>query len=130
MLVVVLGQQVFAFGLVLAVLVVGAVTHWFATSLPSDAATRGLAVASGVVHYALAYVCYVAALRQVPAAVAASVLPLIPVWGLAAAFLAGDRLTTAQWLGAAVVGAAVLAVALTSTVQGTEATAAAHRQFP
>lgn len=114
----------------LAVLVVGAVTHWFATSLPSDAATRGLAVASGVVYYALAYVCYVAALRQVPAAVAASVLPLIPVWGLAAAFLAGDRLTTAQWLGAAVVGAAVLAVALTSTVQGTEATAAAHRQFP
>ena len=133
-LVVVLGQQVFAFGLVLAVLVVGAVTNWFATSLPSDAATLGLAVASGVVYYALAYVCYVAALRQVPAAVAASVLPLIPVWGLGAAFLAGDRLTTAQWLGATVVGAAVLAVALRPTVQeGTEATAATeavHKQSP
>jgi len=49
----------------------------------------------------------------------------------AAAFLAGDRVTTAQWLGAAVVGAAVLAVALRSTVQeGTEATAAAPGQSP
>jgi probable blue pigment (indigoidine) exporter len=111
-LVVVLGQQVFALGLVLAALAVGAVTSWYATFIPADAATLGLAAASGVVYYALAYVCYVAALRQVPAAVAASVLPLIPVWGLAAAFLTGDRLTAPQWLGAIVVGAAVLAVAL------------------
>ena len=41
-------------------------------------------------------------------------LPLIPVWGLAVAFLVGDRLSTAQWLGAAIVGLAVLAVALTA----------------
>jgi drug/metabolite transporter (DMT)-like permease len=110
-LVVVLGQQVFAFVLVLVALGIGAGTSWYATSIPTDSATLGLAAASGVVYYALAYLCYVAALRQVPAAVAASVLPLIPVWGLAAAFLAGDRLTAAQWLGAVVVGAAVLAVA-------------------
>ena len=110
-LVVVLGQQLFAFVLVLAALAVGAVTSWYSTSIPADTATLGLAVASGVVYYALAYVSYVAALRQVPAAVAASVLPLIPVWGLLAAFLAGDRLTAAQWLGAVVVGSAVLAVA-------------------
>ena len=111
-LVVVLGQQVLAFVLVLMALVVGVVTSWYATSIPTDLATLGLAAASGVVYYALAYVCYVAALRQVPAAVAASVLPLIPVWGLAAAFLAGDRLSPTQWLGAVVVGLAVLAVAL------------------
>jgi drug/metabolite transporter (DMT)-like permease len=113
-LVVVLGQQVLGFVLVLLALLVGVVTGWYATSTPTDGATLGLAAASGVVYYALAYVCYVAALRQVPAAVAASVLPLIPVWGLAAAFLVGDRLTTTQWLGAAVVGGAVLAVARTS----------------
>ena len=82
------------------------------TDRRSDSA---LAAASGVVYYALAYVCYVAALRQVPAAVAGRALPLIPVWGLAAAFLAGDRLSPAQWLGAAIVGLAVLAVALTPT---------------
>ena len=107
---------------------VGAITGWYATSIPTDAATLGLAAASGVVYYALAYVCYVAALRQVPAAVAASVLPLIPVWGLAAAFLAGDRLTTLQWLGAAVVGAAVLAVALRSTVEERAEAAALQQQ--
>ena len=112
-LVVVLGQQVFAFVLVLMALGVGSATGWYATSIPTDAATLGLAVASGVVYYALAYLCYVVALRQVPAAVAVSVLPLIPVWGLAAAFLAGDRLTAAQWVGAVVVGLAVLAVART-----------------
>jgi drug/metabolite transporter (DMT)-like permease len=111
-LLVVLGQQLFAFVLVLAALALGAVTSWYATSIPADAATLALAAASGVVYYALAYVCYVAALRQVPAAVAASVLPLIPVWGLGAAFLAGDRLTAAQWLGVVVVGSAVLAVAM------------------
>ena len=123
-LVVVLGQQVLAFVLVLLALLVGVITGWYATSTPTDPGTLGLAAASGVVYYALAYVCYVAALRQVPAAVAASVLPLIPVWGLAAAFLVGDRLTTAQWLGAVVVAAAVLAVARRSTVfEGAEAAA-------
>jgi len=116
-LVVVLGQQVFAFVLVLVALGIGAATSWYATSIPTDAATLGLAAASGVVYYALAYLCYVAALRQVPAAVAASALPLIPVWGLAAAFLAGDRLTVGQWLGAVVVGGAVLAVARRTSVE-------------
>ena len=53
---------------------VGVITGWYATSVPTDAGTLGLAAASGVVYYALAYVCYVAALRQVPAAVAVSVL--------------------------------------------------------
>jgi probable blue pigment (indigoidine) exporter len=117
-LVVVLGQQVLAFVLVLLALVVGVLTGWYATSTPRDAATLGLAAASGVVYYALAYVCYVAALRQVPAAVAVSVLPLIPVWGLAAAFLTGDRLSPAQLLGALVVGLAVLGVALLTSFEG------------
>ena len=116
--VVVLGQQVLAFVLVLLALAVGVITSWYSTSLPTDPATLGLAAASGVVYYALAYVCYVAALRQVPAAVAVSVLPLIPVWGLAAAFLVGDRLSPVQWLGAAIVGLAVLAVALTPSGTG------------
>lgn len=130
-LVVVLGQQLLAFVLVLMALLVGGLTGWYATSVPADAVTLGLAAVSGVVYYALAYLCYVVALRQVPAAVAVSVLPLIPVWGLAAAFLTGERLSTAQWLGAAVVGAAVLAVALKSTAdERTEAASAAPSQFP
>jgi drug/metabolite transporter (DMT)-like permease len=130
-LVVVLGQQMLAFVLVLVALLVGGLTGWYAASIPADAATLGLAAGSGAVYYALAYLCYVVALRQVPAAVAVSVLPLIPVWGLAAAFLTGDRLSTAQWLGAGVVGAAVLAVALRPTVkERTEPAAPAPRQSP
>ena len=112
-LVVVLGQQALAFVLVLVALLVGGVTGWYETSIPMVPGTLALAAASGVVYYGLAFVCYVAGLRHVPAAVAASVLPLIPVWGLAAAFLVGDRLGPVQWLGASIVGLAVLAVALT-----------------
>lgn len=81
--------------------------------LPDDLGTWLLAAASGAVYYGFAFWFYVAGLRGVPAATAGAFLPLIPVFGLAAAFLAGDRLLDRQWLGAALVVLATLAVAIT-----------------
>lgn len=69
------------------------------------------AAASGVVYYGAAFWLFVAGLRQVPASVAGGVLPLIPVFGVAAGWVAGDRLGPRQWLGAVVVVLAALVVA-------------------
>ncbi len=71
--------------------------------LPTDLATWGLALASGMVYYGLAFWFFVGGLRGVPASVAGSLFPLIPVFGIAAGYLAGDRLSDRQWLGAAMV---------------------------
>ena len=64
--------------LVLLALVVGVVTGRYATSTATDAAALGWRPV-WCRYYTLAYVCHVAALRQGPAAVEVSVLPLIPV---------------------------------------------------
>ena len=115
-LVVVLGQQVLALILVLVGLAVMAlVTGGVALGSRPDAGTASLAVGSGIVYYGLAFVCYVSGLRHLPATAAGAVLPLIPVWGFGAAFIAGDRLSWLQWLGAIVVGASVLAVGFLQT---------------
>lgn len=106
---VVLVQQVAA----LAFAVVLAVGAWLSGSsglgLPSDAATWVLAAASGTVYYGLAFWFFIAGLRGVPASIAGSLLPLIPVFGLAAAYLAGDLLTDRQGIGAALVVTATAA---------------------
>jgi probable blue pigment (indigoidine) exporter len=69
------------------------------------------AIGSGVLYYAAAYWCYLSALRKVPASVAAISFYLVPVFGVGAGhLLLGERLDTRQWLGAAVVLSAVLAV--------------------
>ncbi|WP_375000113.1 DMT family transporter [Aeromicrobium sp. CTD01-1L150] len=82
--------------------------------LPAVPATWLLAAGSGVVYYGLAFTFFVAGLREVPASTAGTFLPLVPVFGLAAAFVAGDRLLTQQWLGALlVILAAVAAVVRT-----------------
>ena len=76
------------------------------------------AVVSGVVYYALAYGFYLAALRHVPASLAASAFYLIPVFGLAGAWLLlGERLDPAQWLGAAIVLAGVVGIARSSSIE-------------
>jgi probable blue pigment (indigoidine) exporter len=79
--------------------------------LPADPATWALAAASGTVYYGLAFWFLVGGLRGVPASIAGSFFPLIPVFGLAAGYLAGDRLADRQWLGATLV---VLATAATA----------------
>ncbi len=77
--------------------------------LPATSATWALAAASGVVYYGLAFWFLVGGLRGVPASIAGSFFPLIPVFGLAAGYLAGDRLLERQWLGATLVVAATAA---------------------
>lgn len=106
---VVLVQQLAA--LVFAVVVAGAA--WAVGSsdlgLPSDPATWAFAAASGMVYYGLAFWLFIGGLRGVPASTAGSLFPLIPVFGLAASALAGDRLVDRQWVGAALVVVATAA---------------------
>ncbi len=100
---VVLVQQLAA--LVFALVIAGAAWALGAADpgLPVDSATWSLAAASGMVYYGLAFWFLVAGLRGVPASIAGSFFPLIPVFGLAAGYLAGDRLIERQWLGATLV---------------------------
>jgi drug/metabolite transporter (DMT)-like permease len=82
---------------------------------PSNVTPIGLAsaVGSGVLYYAGAYWLYLNALRRVPASVAGASFYLIPIVGVAAgALLLGERLGTSQWVGAAIVLAAVLLIAV------------------
>jgi probable blue pigment (indigoidine) exporter len=80
------------------------------------------AAASGVLYYGLAFWFYLTGLRHVSASVAGSFITLVPVFGVAGGYVVGERLTPWQWVGAAVVVAAVAAVALrqTSTRQEVE----------
>ena len=71
-----------------------------------------LASVSGVIQYALAFWLYLFALQSLPANVAGFYLALIPVFGLAAAFVfLGEALTMVQWVGA---GCVIIAVAAMS----------------
>jgi drug/metabolite transporter (DMT)-like permease len=67
--------------------------------------------AGGLVYYALAFWLYVVGLQQAPASLAAMFLNLIPIFGVASAYMVlGERLTPAQWVGAALILAAVTAI--------------------
>lgn len=101
--------------LVLAVVVL--VAAWAVTDggagLGSLTATGWLgAAASGVLYYGLAFWFYLTGLRQVSASVAGSFITLVPVFGVAGGYVVGERLTQWQWVGAAVVIAAVAVVAV------------------
>jgi probable blue pigment (indigoidine) exporter len=108
---VVLAQQ--AHALALAVIVVVAVAMFGGAIAPTSISAGGLAsaFASGALYYAGAYWFYLDALRRVPASLAAASFYLIPIIGVAAGFtLLGERLEPSQWIGAALVLAAVLAI--------------------
>ncbi len=79
---------------------------------PLPATSWGAAVVSGVLYYGLAFWFFLSALSRVGASVAGAFLPLIPVFGVSAGYLIGERLTERQWVGAAVVVAAVAVVAV------------------
>jgi drug/metabolite transporter (DMT)-like permease len=110
---VVLAQQaaalVFAVGLATVVAVAGG-PGWDLGGHP--AGDWLAAAASGVLYYGLGFWFFVTGLRRVPASVAGSFLPLIPVFGLAGGYLIGERLEPRQWLGAVVIVAATAAIAL------------------
>lgn len=114
-LVVVLYQQLAAWVLATLLTAVAAATGLARVGLPPDAATWALAVVSGAIYYALAFWCFVGGLRRVPAAVAGSLLPAIPVFGLLAGYLAGDQLSGRQWLGAALVVTATAVAVVAAT---------------
>jgi probable blue pigment (indigoidine) exporter len=108
---VVLAQQLTALAcaVVVTALVVG--TAGVELGLPTEATTWALACVSGTVYYGFAFWSFVSGLRGVPAATAGSLLPLIPVFGLAASHAVGERLGASQWAGAAIVVGATTVVA-------------------
>jgi probable blue pigment (indigoidine) exporter len=67
---------------------------------------------SGVLYYGLGFWFFVTGLRRVPASYAGGFLPLIPVFGLAAGYLVGERLEPRQWVGAVVIVGATCWMAL------------------
>jgi probable blue pigment (indigoidine) exporter len=72
--------------------------------------TWATAAASGCLYYGAAFAFFLAGLRRVEASVAGAFLPLIPVFGVTAGFVVGERLDVRQWLGALVVVAAMAAL--------------------
>ncbi len=108
---VVLAQQLAALCFAIVVAGTASVTGAAELGLPADLATWALAAASGMVYYGFAFWFFVAGLRGVPASTAGSLLPLVPVFGLAAGYLLGDRLIDRQWLGAVLVILAAVAAA-------------------
>jgi probable blue pigment (indigoidine) exporter len=110
---VVLAQQAtaLAFAVVLATVVqLAGGTGWNLTGLGAGAWLG--AAASGILYYGLGFSLYLAGLRQVPASYAGAFLPLIPVFGVAAGYLVGERLEPRQWLGAVVILAATTTIAV------------------
>jgi drug/metabolite transporter (DMT)-like permease len=106
-----LTQQVWAVGLVAAVLAVGlAGTGTWTTPRTSDLL---LMLASGVLNYALPFWLYLVALTRMPVARAAAYLTLIPPFGvLLAAAVLGEQVTVFHGLGGALVVGALLYDAL------------------
>jgi drug/metabolite transporter (DMT)-like permease len=126
---VVLSQQLWALGLIAVVVPIAAATGQ--AVVPASLSPAGLASAavSGLLYYALAYSCYLTALRAVRAPIAAAAFYLIPVFGLAGAFVAGERLVPAQWIGAAVVVAAVAVITTRIAQEPQPSSAAASAQI-
>jgi probable blue pigment (indigoidine) exporter len=98
---------VFSAAVLAAVAVVGGVVR------PVNLSPAGAlaAVTSGVLYYAGAYWLYLNALRVVPASLAAVSFYLIPVFGVAAAFvLLHERFDLRQWIGVLIVLSAIFAI--------------------
>ena len=67
---------------------------------------------SGFLYYGLGFTAFVYGMRRTSASYAGAFLPLIPVFGLASAYLTGERLDVRQWIGAVIIVAATAAVTL------------------
>jgi drug/metabolite transporter (DMT)-like permease len=110
---VVLAQQAAAlvFAIVLASIVeLAGGPGWDLTGLGAGA-WLGAGV-SGILYYGLGFSFYVAGLRHIPASYAGAFLPLIPVFGIAGGYLVAERLEPRQWLGAVVIVAATVVIAI------------------
>jgi len=112
-----------AYALVFAVLVLVGVALLGGRVWPTSLSVEGAlsVAASGLIYYGLAYSFYLYGLRHVPASIAAVSFYLIPVFGIAAGSLLGERFDGRQWIGAVVVIAAVSMVAWRTSIAVTEA---------
>jgi len=112
-----------AYALVFAVLVLVGVALLGGRAWPTSLSVEGAlsVAASGLVYYGLAYSFYLYGLRHVPASIAAVSFYLIPVFGIAAGSLLGERFDGRQWIGAVVVIVAVSMVAWRTSIAVTEA---------
>jgi drug/metabolite transporter (DMT)-like permease len=89
------------------------------------------AAASGVTYYGLGFWFYVAGLKQVPASLAALFLALSPIFGIGGAYLAlGERLEPVQWIGAALILAAMVAIARTPAADTPQPSPAPNLDLP
>jgi drug/metabolite transporter (DMT)-like permease len=107
---VVIAQELWALLLAVALVAVTALSGGAVLPSSIGPAVVASAVGSGVLYYGVAYWLYLSALRRLPASIAATSFYLIPVFGLAAASLFGERLALVQYVGAGVVIAAVAGV--------------------
>ena len=107
---VVFAQQVHALAFSLVVLAILAVAGRTVTAERVSLAGLISAAVSGLLYYTLAYFFYISALRNVRASIAAASFYLIPVFGVAGAWLLGERLALVQWIGAALVVASVAVI--------------------
>jgi len=112
-----------AYALVFAVLVLVGVALLGGRVWPTSLSVEGAlsVAASGLVYYGLAYFFYLYGLRHVPASIAAVSFYLIPVFGIAAGSLLGERFDGRQWIGAVVVIVAVSMVAWRTSKETSEA---------
>jgi len=112
-----------AYALVFAVLVLVGVALLGGRVWPTSLSVEGAlsVAASGLIYYGLAYFFYLYGLRHVPASIAAVSFYLIPVFGIAAGSLLGERFDGRQWIGAVVVIVAVSMVAWRTSIAVTEA---------
>lgn len=63
-----------------------------------------LAITSGILHYALAFLLYLIALRTLPVSHAAFFIALVPIFGVGSAIvLIGEHPTIIQWVGAGLI---------------------------
>ena len=120
---VVLAQQAsaLAFAIVLATVVdLAGGTGWDLADLGGGAWLG--AAASGILYYGLGFWFFVTGLRRVPASYAGAFLPLIPVFGVAAGYLTGERLEPRQWIGAFIIVAATVGISLRQRADDTVTT--------
>lgn len=109
---VVLAQQLAAMLFAVLLATLAALAGGPAWDLPGhDIGIWAGAASSGVLYYGLGFAFFVTGLRRVPASYAGAFLPLIPVFGLAAGYLIGERLEPRQWIGAAIIVAMTTAIA-------------------
>jgi drug/metabolite transporter (DMT)-like permease len=107
---IVLLQQLHALGLAIGVLSLVGIAGWPVFPANVTGAALLSTIASGLLYYAFAYWFYLSALRSVPAAVAAASFYLIPLFGIAAGWLFGERLQPLQWIGALLVVGSVAVI--------------------